>query len=135
MQQFNVDQANALAKFAKQVEDSRDKFNAEMSAQIDQSNVTWRRAINTTNTAEQNRINQQNAQTLLDLSVSAQNRLWNRYRDEAEWFVNITEARESRAHQAALTAQQNNFSWDTYEKQSKDSMWLAIGGAVIDGVF
>ena len=132
MQQFNVDQANALAKFATQVEDSRDKFNAEMSAQIDQSNVTWRRAINTTNTAEQNRINQQNAQTLLDLSVSAQNRLWNRYRDEAEWFVNITEAREARAHQAALTAQQNNFSMDMYNDKAKDSFWMTIGGAIFD---
>ena len=132
MQQFNVDQANALSKFNKQVEDSRDKFNAEMSAQIDQSNVTWRRAINTTNTAEQNRINQQNAQTLLDLSVSAQNRLWNRYRDEAEWFVNITEAREARAHQAALTAQQNNFSMDMYNDKAKDSFWMTIGGAIFD---
>ena len=132
MQQFNVDQANALAKFAKQVEDSRDKFNAEMSAQIDQSNVTWRRAINTTNTAEQNRINQQNAQALLDLSVTAQNRLWNRYRDEAEWFVNITEAREARAHQAALTAQQNNFSMDMYNDKAKDSFWMTIGGAIFD---
>ena len=132
MQQFNVDQANALAKFAKQVEDSRDKFNAEMAAQIDQSNVTWRRAINTTNTAEQNRINQQNAQSLLDLSVTAQNRLWNRYRDEAEWFVNITEARESRAHQAALTAQQNNFSMDMYNDKAKDSFWMTIGGAIFD---
>ncbi len=132
MQQFNVDQANALAKFAKQVEDSRDKFNAEMAAQIDQSNVTWRRAINTTNTAEQNRINQQNAQALLDLSVTAQNRLWNRYRDEAEWFVNITEAREARAHQAALTAQQNNFSMDMYNDKAKDSFWMTIGGAIFD---
>ena len=132
MQQFNVDQANALAKFAKQVEDSRDKFNAEMAAQIDQSNVTWRRAINTTNTAEQNRINQQNAQSLLDLSVTAQNRLWNRYRDEAEWFVNITEARESRAHQAARTAQEKNFSMDMYNDKAKDSFWMTIGGAIFD---
>ena len=34
-----------------------------------------------------------------------------------------------------LQAQQINFCWDTYENQSKDSMWLAIGGAVIDGIF
>ena len=103
-----------------------------MQAQIDQSNVTWRRAINTTNTAEQNRINQTNAQTLLDLTVAAQNRLWNRYRDEAEWFVNITEAREARAHQAALTAQQNNFSMDMYNDKAKDSFWMTIGGGIFD---
>ena len=72
------------------------------------------------------------AQSLLDLNVSAQNRLWNRYRDEAEWFVNITEAREARAHQAALTAQQNNFSMDMYNDKAKDSFWMTIGGAIFD---
>ena len=102
---------------------------------INQSNVTWRRAINTTNTAEQNRVNQTNAQTLLDMTVSAQNRLWNRYRDEAEWLVQLTESREARAHQAALTAQQNNFSMEAYNDKAKDSMWMLLSGAVIDGIF
>ena len=131
-EQFNVDQANSVRKFNTEMENERDKFDSEMNLLIDQSNVVWRRGINTTTNAEQNRVNQVNAQNLLDLATSAQNQLWNRYRDEAAWFVNITEAR---APQAALPAQQNNFSWDTYEKQSKDSMWLAIGGAIIDGIF
>ena len=133
--QFNVDQANSVRKFNNEMESERDKFNAEMSLLIDQSNVVWRRGINTTSNAEQNRVNQVNAQNLLDLTTSAQNQLWNRYRDEAAWLIQQREAREARAHQAALQAQQNKFSWDTYEKQSKDSMWLSIGGAVIDGVF
>jgi hypothetical protein len=134
MNQYNTDQVNALKKFNVQVEDSRDKFNSEMQAQIDQSNVTWRRAVNTTNTAEQNRTNQMNAQNLLDLSTAAQNRLWNRYRDEAEWFVNIVEAREARAHQVGLTAQQNNFSVDQYNNKAKDSMWMTIGAGVFDWI-
>ena len=133
--QFNVDQANSVRKFNSEMESERDKFNAEMSLLIDQSNVVWRRGINTTTNAEQNRVNQVNAQNLLDLTSSAQNQLWNRYRDEAAWLIQQREAREARAHQAALQAQQNDFSWDTYEKQSKDSMWLAIGSAVIDGIF
>ena len=133
--QFNVDQANSVRKFNSEMESERDKFNAEMSVLIDQSNVVWRRGINTTTNAEQNRVNQVNAQNLLDMTSSAQNQLWNRYRDEAGWLIQVREAREARAHQAALQAQQNNFSWDTYEKQSKDSMWLAIGSAVIDGIF
>ena len=134
MNQYNTDQANALKKFNVQVEDSRDKFNSEMQAQIDQSNVTWRRAVNTTNTAEQNRVNQLNAQNLLDLTSAAQNRLWNRYRDEAEWFMNLQEAREARAHQVALTAQQNNFSVQQYNDKAKDSMWMTIGAGVIDWI-
>ena len=46
-----------------------------------------------------------NAQNLLDLTASAQNQLWNRYRDEAAWLIQQREAREARAHQAALQAQ------------------------------
>ena len=134
-QQFNVDQANSLRKFDAQMEDSRDKFNSEMTQLINQSNVQWRRAINTTNTAEQNRVNQINAQNLLDLTATAQNRLWNRYRDEAEWFVNLVESREARSHQAALTAQQNNFSMSSYNQKAKDAMWMNLGAAVIDGIF
>ena len=134
-EQFNVDQANSVRKFNTEMENERDKFDSEMNLLIDQSNVVWRRGINTTTNAEQNRVNQVNAQNLLDLTTSAQNQLWNRYRDEAAWLIQIQESREARAHQAALQAQQNNFSWDTYEKQSKDSMWLAIGGAIIDGIF
>ena len=134
-EQFNVDQANSVRKFNSEMENERDKFDSEMNLLIDQSNVVWRRGINTTTNAEQNRVNQVNAQNLLDLTASAQNQLWNRYRDEAAWLIQLQESREARAHQAALQAQQNNFSWDTYEKQSKDSMWLAIGGAIIDGIF
>ena len=134
-EQFNVDQANSVRKFNTEMENERDKFDSEMNLLIDQSNVVWRRGINTTTNAEQNRVNQVNAKNLLDLTTSAQNQLWNRYRDEAAWLIQLQESREARAHQAALQAQQNNFSWDTYEKQSKDSMWLAIGGAIIDGIF
>ena len=134
MRQYNTDQANALSKFNSQMEDSRDKFNAEMQQVIDQSNVTWRRAINTTNTAEQNRTNQMNVQNLLDLTAASQNRLWNRYRDEAEWMVNIQEAREARAHQVALTAQQNEFSVQQYNDKAKDSMWMTIGAGVLDWI-
>ena len=134
-EQFNVDQANSVRKFNTEMENERDKFDSEMNLLIDQSNVVWRRGINTTTNAEQNRVNQVNAQNLLDLTTSAQNQLWNRYRDEAAWLIQLQESREASAHQAALQAQQNNFSWDTYEKQSKDSMWLAIGGAIIDGIF
>jgi hypothetical protein len=133
--QFNVDQGNALAKYNSQVEDSRTKFNAEMSLLIDQANVQWRRAVNTTNTAEQNRINQINTQNLLDLTVSAQNQLWNRYRDEATWLISQKEAREARAHQAALQAQMNQFSMEAYNASASDSMWLGIGQAVLNGIF
>ena len=135
MQQFKVDQVNALNKFNTQINDSRTKFDAEMSQLIDQSNVTWRRSINTANTAEQNRVNQLNSQNLLDMSLSAQNQLWNRYRDEAQWLVNLSDSREARAHQVALQAQANTFDKSMYDDDIKNNIWMSIGGAVLGGLF
>ncbi len=135
MQQFKVDQVNALNKFNTQINDSRAKFDAEMSQVIDQSNVSWRRTINTANTAEQNRVNQLNSQNLLDMSLSAQNQLWNRYRDEAQWLVNLTDSREARAHQVALQAQANNFDKSMYDDDIKNNIWMSIGGAILGGIY
>jgi len=135
MQQFEVDQVNALAKFNSQVNDSRNKFDAEMSQVIDQSNVTWRRSINTANTAEQNRANQINTQNLLDISLTAQNQLWNRYRDEATWLVNLAESREARAHQVAMQSQADNFDKSMYDDDIKNNIWMGIGGAILGGIW
>jgi hypothetical protein len=135
MQQFEVDQVNALAKFNSQVNDSRNKFDAEMSQVIDQSNVTWRRSINTANTAEQNRANQINTQNLLDMSLTAQNQLWNRYRDEATWLVNLAESREARAHQVAMQSQADNFDKSMYDDDIKNNIWMGIGGAILGGIW
>ncbi len=106
-----------------------------MSQVIDQSNVSWRRTINTANTAEQNRVNQLNSQNLLDMSLSAQNQLWNRYRDEAQWLVNLTDSREARAHQVALQAQANNFDKSMYDDDIKNNIWMSIGGAILGGIY
>ena len=135
MNQYNVSEVNSIAKFNAQLEDNRDKFNAEASQLIDQSNVQWRRNINTANNAEQNRINQLNTQNLLDLTLTAQNQLWNRYRDEASWLVQLRESREARAHQVAMAAQSNNFSSDMYGEQVKNNFWMGVGGAIIKGIF
>tara|TARA_R100000656_G_scaffold42281_1_gene35053 strand:+ start:136 stop:1602 length:1467 start_codon:yes stop_codon:yes gene_type:complete len=135
MQQFNADQGNATARFVGQMEDSRDKFNSNMSAQIDQSNANWRRQVNTDNTAIINESNRMNAQNLLGLSVSAQNQLWQRYRDEAQWVLQKAENAATRAHSYAMTSQQNDFSRDTYETEFKDNMYSEMGRAILYGIF
>ena len=127
MQQFNADQGNASARFASQLEDSRDKFNANMAAQINQSNANWRRSINTENTTRENEANRINVQNSLSLSQTAQNQLWQRYRDEASWVLQRAESATQRAHQFAMTSQQNNFDVDMYDKQFKDSTYSELG--------
>ena len=135
MRQFNADQGNATARFVSQMEDSRDKFNSNMSAQIDQSNAQWRRQINTQNTAVANETTRINAQNLLGIGVQAQNQLWQRYRDEAAWVLSRAESAAGRAHSFAVTSQQNDFSQANYETEFKDNMYMELGGAIFDGIF
>jgi len=133
--QFNAGQANAIAQFNSNLEDSRDKFNANMRAQIDQSNAVWRRQINTANTATQNEINRANAQALLGLSVAAQNNLWQQYRDEAAFVLQISESSLERAHQAALLAQRADLAEDLQYSQNIGTALSAIGGLAFDRLF
>jgi hypothetical protein len=117
------------------MEDSRDKFNANMSAQIDQSNTQWRRTINTQNTAVQNEAARLNAQNLLGITVQAQNQLWQRYRDDATWILQSAESSAMRAHQYAMQSQSNDFSRDTYESEFKDNMYMQLGSTIFDKLF
>jgi len=135
MRQFNADQGNATERFVSQMEDSRDKFNANMSAQIDQSNANWRRQVNTQNTATQNEANRLNAQNLLGISVQAQNQLWQRYRDEAQWVLQRAESSAARAHQYALQSQSNEFSKETYQTEFKDNVYMEVGSTIFDKIF
>ena len=135
MRQFNSDQTNATERFVAQMEDSRDKFNANMVAQIDQSNANWRRTINTENTALANESNRINAQNLLGLTTTAQNQLWQRYRDEAQWALTVGENALSRAHAFAIASQQNNFSKDQYQQEVHDTMMSELGSSIIRWLF
>jgi len=132
MEQFNADQSNAMERFAVQMNDSRTKFNANMSAQINQSNAQWRRQINTQNTADVNEANRLNAQALLGLSATAQAQVWQRYRDEAQWVLQRTESALQRAHQFAISSQQNDFAVDQYETEFGDSILLEVGQSALE---
>ena len=134
-QQFNTDQANAQARFVAQVQDSRDKFNQNMSLQIQQSNVQWRRNINTANTTLQNETNRINAANLLQINQQALANLWQRYRDEASWLMQTAENAKARAHQVAMFAQEANFDKSMYETQTKDIMLGELGRGVMKGIF
>jgi hypothetical protein len=106
-----------------------------MTAQIEQSNAAWRRQINTANTATQNEVNRLNAQALLGLSVTAQNNLWQTYRDEAAWLVQVSERAVDRAHQAALIAQQGDLAAELQYSQNIGSAIGAIGAIAFDRLF
>ena len=68
VEKANADRAQVLNQFNAQLLDQRQRFNVENQRVIDQSNVEWRRTINTANTTITNATNQLNAQNLLNLS-------------------------------------------------------------------
>lgn len=115
--QFNVNQTSAMEQFNASMEASRQQFNANMQSTIDQSNAAWRRQINTANTAAQNVANQQNVQTLLSLNQNSLNNLWQLYRDQASWAMQISENDKARAHNAAMQAAQIDANKSLYNSQ------------------
>ena len=133
--QFNTDQANAQGRFVAQLQDSREKFNQNMSLQINQNNAQWRRNINTANTTLENETNRINAQNLLQINQTALANVWQRYRDEASWLMQSAENAKARAHQVAMFAQESNFDKSMYETQTKDIMLGELGRGVMKGIF
>jgi hypothetical protein len=134
MNQFNTSEANSMSKFNAQIEDQRAKFNAQMRAQVAQANANWRRSINTANTELMNETNRINTQNLLGLTTTAQDQLWQRYRDEATWVVTSSESNADRAHKVALLGQQNSYNVEQYEKERKDLLMESVATTTFEGI-
>jgi len=115
--QFNADQSNSMKKHVAKLDDSREKFNANMSLQIEQSNALWRRTINTANTAADNAAAQANASAFLALTNTAQAQLWQKYRDEANYAFTASENEAQRSLQLAITAISNQFAREMFDKE------------------
>ena len=109
------------------LENQRQQFNINNQREIDQSNVVWRRAVNTANTAAVNAANQANAQNLLNLSNWALSSLWQQWRDEASWVNTSSENQQNRNHNLDMAALERSTAVDLQNKASKDSMYQMIG--------
>jgi hypothetical protein len=134
-EQFNVDQLNAMAQFNTSVNDSRERFETTMKAQIDASNTQWRRELNTANTALENEANRINAQNLLNLTVTAQNNLWQRYRDESAWIFQMSENAKQREHQIAMLNLQFAEDQSRYDQALEDQTARDLGKAAYNIIF
>ena len=135
MEQFNAGQSNAMSQYLASMNDSREKFNLDMKLQIDQSNTVWRRNINTANTALENEDNRINAQNLLGVQQSALNALWQTYRDEVAWAVQMAENQISRDHQIGMLGMQIDSNVDFYNMETNDRQTEMLGAAVLNGIF
>ena len=135
MEQFNADQTNAASRYFTKINDARERFNISNENLIQQSNAVWRRNLNTANTAGQNETNRINALNLLGVNQASLDKLWQRYRDEAQWMVEISENAAQRAHNAAILSQTQDFNSEQYEVERESQFFSALGSTVINGVF
>ena len=135
MEQFNADQENAAQRYFGKLNDARDKFNVNNDAVIQQSNATWRRDINTVNNVRDNENARINATNLLGINQSQLAKLWQRYRDEASWMIEISESAAQRAQNVAILSQQQDFNAEQFETDTRNAFFNNLGSAVINGVF
>ena len=77
----------------------RDQFNASNAQAVEQSNMKWRRDINTINTAAQNEANRAAASMSFNMSMAEQNFMWQTMRDDAAYAQQSGETRKERAMQ------------------------------------
>ena len=129
IQKFNSEETTSVEEFNTNLDNLREQFNVSLRNQIDQSNVLWRRQINTANTANQNRANQINAGVLLGLTQQAQNQLWQKYRDEAHQLFTALENETHRNHQIVVTAMQNQFNTDMFDRTVEFKKQVQAGAA------
>jgi hypothetical protein len=129
MKQFNVQQTNAnnairfqveadlekanetlkadIDKVNAQLEFNRENWNKQNAQAVEQSNIAWRRQVNTINTAAENQIAMQNAMNAFGLNSQSLSFLWQELRDQADQKFKATENYQNREVQLLSTAMAN----------------------------
>ena len=126
-EQFNIGQLNAMQQFASTMANQREQFNATNQLAIEQSNVQWRRDVNTANTAAQNAANQINAANYLNISNTALNNIWQQFRDEADYAYSSAENAADRAFNMAMAVLEADINKDNYNKYLDNQTASSVG--------
>jgi len=93
-----------IEQFNKQLSFNRDQFNTQNSNLVEQSNVKWRRDLNTANTAGVNAVNQANAMNSFNLSNQGLSFLWQEMRDAAKWEYDSANNDDDRKHNLVVAS-------------------------------
>ena len=99
--QFNAGQANTIEVFNKKQDDLRERYNSELRASIEASNVQHKRAVTTRNNVNQMLVNEFNAREVNSMNVRDYQQLYLTYRDTATRIYSTAENNENRATQLA----------------------------------
>ena len=128
--QFNAGEANVISRFNAELINQRDQFNAQNKLVIDQANVQWRREVATADTAAVNRANEINAATLVDMSNTAYNNLWQYYSDTMEFAYLSAENERDRTNAIALQMLANDAAADIQNLRNDYASSSAMGSLV-----
>ena len=129
MSQFNVDQENAIKKFNAETLNQRDQFEATNTLVIAQANAQWRQQIATTNAANKQQSNMQDALAATGITTQSLANIWQRERDIMAFAFQGSENAADRAANVAmakLTASQES-------KLAKDTATGAFAARLILG--
>ncbi len=140
-QQFNASQTNAQAQFSAGETNAQNRFNSEMKNQreqfnaknrlvIDQNNVQWRREVATANTAAVNRANELNAKSIMDMSDTHMNNLWQYYSDSMEFAWQSAENERDRTNKLAQVKLQGDINANIADLKNDYNSSLAFGNLI-----
>jgi hypothetical protein len=131
MAKFNAGEINSASKFNAELENNREQFYREMQYNIDVANAKWRQTVTLTETEMAFTAAQTDVQNMFNLSVEAQNQLWDRADAilDYTWKSGETKLdREARLEEARLGA---NAAKKAGTASAIGSVVGAIGGAII----
>ena len=129
-EQFNSGEANAMNKFTAEIMNQRDQFNAQNRLIIDQSNAQWRREVATADTVAVNRANELNANSILEMSNTAYNDLWQYYADSMEWAWTSADNTMERMTRLALGELSADAQIEAANLQATSAAGSAIGNLI-----
>jgi hypothetical protein len=117
-----------IDQFNEQLDYNRNQFNTQNSLAIEQSNVAWRRQLNTANTAGVNAVNQANAMNAFNLSNQGLSFIWQEMRDAAKWEYESAQNAQERQTNLAIAALGNEAASD----QGRADILKTLGGFAMD---
>ena len=125
--QANAGQANAMSQFRANMQNNREQYNATRALEIETSTTAWRRQTNTVNTAAQNAANQVAAADYLSISNTAQNNIWQQFRDEADYAYSSSENSADRAFNMAMAVLEADVNKERYNEYLDQQTASSLG--------
>jgi hypothetical protein len=95
-EKFNTEIATQVKQFNADQDFKAEQWNAANAQAIQQADLTWRRNLNTADTAAQNAANQQQAGFEFQMDITEQTQMWQSLRDDADRIFRSDMAQDDR---------------------------------------